>query len=403
MKKLLVLFLILSAVPVFAEDREMPPFAIPTARTTGMGGSFVAYTDTVFGLLVNPAAIMRVQQQSFFAFSPVLFDPMHIYGSLKSVWDVAVAAFGRDMDGLRDGIGALSNNRSTPLGFDLREFPLALAWVSDGLGIGLWNRFFMSPSLDGAETQQSLYGDVIMPIGFAMKILETNAQSIDIGITLKPFARVIVNGTLQDFAPGSDTPAIPLIAGTGFDIGLMYRWNVGLNIGFTLNDIITRGKTVYAFGSERGDDIYYVPFTMNLGAALDIKIGNFWKTAPGFLANTGIAIAVNWHNIANTLSKASGQRDYLLDMSAGIQITLLDLILLRAGMNEMQPAYGLGVNLGSVQIDAAYYKREFGAERGQISVPMLDLTVAFRQKAKEKNWLWAQQSIIGMIAGSDKL
>jgi len=402
MKKLLVLCLILSAVPVFAEKREMPPFAIPTARTNGMGGSYTAYTDTVFGLLVNPAAIMRVEQKSFFAFSPVLFDPMHAYGSLKSIGEVVVAAFGRDIDSLMDGIGALANNRRTPLGFDLREFPFALAWVADGLGVGLWSRFFMSPNLDGTETRQNLYCDVIMPIGFAMKILETDSQSVDVGITLKPFARVIVKGTLQNLGSG-DPLSLPLIAGTGFDLGFMYRLNFGLSVGFTLNDILTRGRTVYSFRGDGDDNIYYVPFTMNLGAAFDLKIGNFWKTAPRFLANTGIAVAANWNNIVNTLSKASDERDFLLDMSVGVQITLLDMLLVRAGMNELQPAFGLGVNLGSFQIDAAYYKREYGAERGQISVPMLDLTVAFRPGAQKRDWSWTQRSIVGMIAGSDNL
>jgi len=388
---------LLCAATAFAEDRKMPPVVIPTAASNGMGGSHIAYTDTVFALLVNPAAIMRVEQKSTFSLSPSLFNPKRAYDLAASMADIAIATYKGDYAALTGVMDVFSgDDDDTPVGFDLREFPFALAWVADGLGVGLWSRAFMEPSVGGAI---SLYGDVIMPIGFAMKILETNTQSVDVGITLKPFARVMVHGRKGEW----ENFSVPVIAGTGFDVGFMYRWDLGLNAGFTLSDIITRGKTVHALRGEEDDYSYYVPFTMNLGLAYDFKIGNFWADAPEFLGNTGIAFAVDWRDIANTFQQGDGRRDFLLDLSAGIEVTLFNMLMLRTGMNQLRPAYGIGVNLGLVQIDAAYYEKEFGTERGQLSAPMVDLTIAVRAKAKERNWSWTERSILGFIAKSDTL
>jgi len=398
MKRLLVVCLILCSVTVFPQDKKMPPFEIPTARTSGMGGSYAAYTDTVFALLVNPAAITRVGQKSIFGFSPALLNPKRasdIGSSLKNF---------DDLPGILDVFTG-----DTPVGFDLREFPFGFAWVSHGLGVGLWSRFFVDPNFAGSQQQLKLYGDVIMPVGFAVKFLETDTQSIDLGITVKPFARVIIQGELDpdilsaDGLDPLDSSSIPLIAGTGFDLGLMYRWNIGLNVGFTANDIFTRGRTVHALRGDKDDYVYYVPFTMNLGAAYDFKIGNFWTAAPGFLANTGVAFAVNLDDIGAVLSAGYDLQHFFMDyFRAGVQLSMFDMLVVSGGLRGILPTVGIGVNLGPVQIDAAYYEKRFADEQFA-SIPMLELTIAIRPKVKEIEWSWTRKSILGAITKSEKL
>jgi len=394
MKKLLVLCLILCSITVFPEDKEMPPFEIPTARSNGMGGNYAAYTDTVFALLVNPAAIMRVQQKSLFGFSPALLNPKRAYDVGSSMVDIVRDTFQGNYDALAGILDIFGGNDDAPAGFDLREFPLSFAWVSNGLGVGIWNRLFTNPDSAGTGTQINLYGDVIVPIGFAAKLLETGAHSIDVGITVKPFTRIIIQGNLDD--------SIPLIAGTGFDAGLIYRWDMGLNAGFTANDIFTRGRTVQALRGDKDDDIYYVPFTMNLGAAYNFMLGNFWISAPGFLANTGIALAVNLDDIGIILQPGFNPQDLLMNFRAGFQLYMFDMLFVSGGMRGIWPTAGLGVNLGLVQIDAAYYEKRFANEQAG-SIPMLELTVAIRLKAKEVEWPWAQRSILGVITRSANL
>jgi len=407
MRKLLVACLILCSVTVFPQDKEMPPFQIPTARTSGMGGSYTAYTDTVFGLLVNPASIMRVGQKSVFGFSPALLNPKRAYEVGSSLVDVARVAIKGDFDNLPDILGMFKGGvDDAPVGFDLREFPLGFAWVSNGLGVGLWSRVFVEPGFVGSQKQLKLYGDVILPVGFAIRFLETNTQSIDLGITVKPFARIILQGDLDpDILSGDgidpfDSFSVPIIAGTGFDAGFMYRWDIGLNIGFTANDIFTRGRTVYALRGDEDDYIYYVPFTMNFGIAYDFKIGNFAPAAPGWLADTGIAFAVNLDDVAHVFQPGYDPQDLLMDIRAGLQLSLFNVLVVSGGYREKLPTVGLGVNLGSTQIDVAYYKKRFPNEQ---PIPMVELTVAVRPKVKEIDWSWTRRSILGAITRSEKL
>jgi len=401
MKQLLVACLILCSVTLFPEDKEMPPFEIPTARTSGMGGSFAAYTDTVFALLINPAAIMRVGQKSIFGFSPALLNPQRAGDVGSSLADVGSAAVKRDFESLSGILDVFKGGNEPPAGFDLREFPFGFAWVSNGLGVGLWSRAFVEPNHAGSQKQLKLYGDVIMPVGFAVKFLETDTQSIDAGITVKPFARVIIQGELDqgtlsyEGLDHLDYYSIPLIAGTGFDLGLMYRWNAGLNVGFTANDIFTRGRTVHALRGDEDDNIYYVPFTMNIGAAYDFRIGNFWKSAPGFLANTGVALAVNLDDIGAVLGAGYDLQHFFMDyVRAGVQFSMFDMLVVSGGLRGILPTVGLGVNLGPVQIDAAYYEKRF-ADELFASIPMLELTVAIRPKVKQIEWSWTRRAIIG--------
>jgi hypothetical protein len=196
-----------------------------------------------------------------------------------------------------------------------------------------------------------------------------------------------------------DKMIIPMIVGAGFDIGFLYRWDIGLSAGLTFDDIVTRGSVVSAvLGNDK--NTYYVPFSMNLGLAYDFKIGTFWKNAPQFFADTGIAVTFDWRDIANTFQQDDyTRRNASLDIGIGLQITMLDMIKVRFGMNEMLPAVGLGVKIkDTVEIEMAYYGKELGLEPGQLSAPAIDLTIAVRPKAKERDWIWTRGSLVGLFS-----
>ena len=401
MKKLfLFAIVLLCASGIFAQT-AMPRLAIPTAQESGMGGSHVAYTDTVFALLVNPAATMRVEQRSFFAPSATLFSPQ----SSASLIDVIQRVINdNDLGALGDAADILNKqNGKVSLGFDIREFPLSIAWVADGFGFGLWNRIFVNPNIIGTKINFDVYGDIILPVGFAFKILEAGSHSLDAGLTLKPFVRVrahekmdVVEMTGDDADPLGSL-SVPLIMGAGFDMGFIYRWDVGFSAGLTFDDIVTRGGVVANYiGSD--SKTYYVPFSMNLGLAYDFKVGRFWETAPAFLEKSGFTFAIDWRNMTNAFQQDDySKRNAALDLGIGLQISLADMVKFRMGMNEMLPAVGLGFDFGPVEIDAAYYGKELGLEPGQLSTAALDLTLAVRPGAKKRDWPWTRNSLVGLI------
>ncbi|MCL2602813.1 MAG: hypothetical protein FWD91_08385, partial [Treponema sp.] len=64
-----------TVLPGFAESVRMVPLAVPSAASNGFGGHNTAFTDNVFSLLVNPAALVRTQQASVFVLAPSLYNP----------------------------------------------------------------------------------------------------------------------------------------------------------------------------------------------------------------------------------------------------------------------------------------------------------------------------------------
>jgi hypothetical protein len=399
MKKRTIFSIFLLAVlvfPVFAQREPMPSLAMPTAAASGFGGHHIAYTDNVFSLLVNPAAIVRTNQNSIFSLSASLFSPET---TLSMVGPAMKMAEG-DSSALNDMASALSqNNGKISLGFSINEFPLSIAWVANGFGFGLWNRTFVNLNIIGTDRLRTeIYEDVMLPIGFAFKIFDFGSMTLDAGVTLKPFLRIrsyesekvvdlIGGNAVNDFI---ENLSAPVIVGGALDLGLMYRWG-GLSAGFTFNDIFSMGRVMYNIKADETapDDTnsYYFPFTMNLGLAYELKLLGFM----------GLTFAADWHNIMNFFNQDDylNTRNFLLDFSLGAQLTLFKFVYVRVGMNEMLPAVGVGVHLGAIKIDAAYYGKEFGKEPGQLSTAVMELTISIRPEAKKRDWAWSRRPIFG--------
>ena len=400
MKKTAIVFILLVvflSFPVFAEKTAMPPITMPTVASNGFGGHHLAYTDNIFALLVNPAAIMRVQQKSFFTLAPSVFNPQSTLELSRSLADLAsgdTSALGNAADTLSKQKGKIA------LGFELREFPFSFAWVANGFGFGLWNRTFVNLNIVGTYLEANVFSDVMLPIGFAFKIFSFEKSSLDMGITVKPFARakaweeVKITDLIGDTNMFSDDLSIPIIVGGTFNVGLLYRWS-GFSAGFTFNDIFSRGRVVYEFnntGKEKDRNNYYIPFTMNFGVAYDIKLFRF----------LGLTLAADWHDIRNVfLQNDYLRRNWLLDLSAGFQLSLFNIVKFRVGMNELLPACGFGLDLGPVEIAIAYYGKEFGREPGQLSAAVLETSFAIRPGAKKRDWPWTRRSIVGLFSGKE--
>jgi hypothetical protein len=246
----------------------------------------------------------------------------------------------------------------------------------------------------------------MLPIGLAFKILDVEGHAVDAGITLKQFARIMASEKIEvlqaiqgDSANIIDSMSVPLIMGTGFDIGFLYRWDTGFSAGLTFDDIVTRGVVA---GNLQGDDpnSYYVPFSMNLGLAYDLRLGRFWPEAPGILSRSGVALVADWRDMTNIFQQDDySKRNAALDFSVGLQLSVTELFKLRMGMNEMLPAVGMGFDFGPIEIDAAYYGKELGLEPGQLSTSALDLTLAIRPGAKKREWPWTRRSLVGLFSG----
>jgi hypothetical protein len=389
MKKIIVLFLIFGALPAsFAED--MAPLAMPSTRGLGMGGTHVAYTDDVYSLFVNPAALQRANQRSVFEVSPAFVGPL--FGLI----DMARSARG-DLTGSL-GDFAKKTGGKIPIGFELRG-PLSVGYTANGLGFGFWNRVHEETTVIGTDIAASAYADLILNFGMSFGIVSLGNHEVDAGFVVKPFLRAKAGmdvTALDAIGGGLDNIIeefnVPLMAGAGFDLGFMYRFHKDLAVGMTIDDVYTGGSRIATlYGDDDGVSSYRVPATLNLGVAYTLQ------PIPWLL---GLAFMLDYRDVTNLFSAADyTKKNPILNLAFGTELSLFKFLKVRVGLNEMLPAVGIGLETKAFQFNVAIYGRELSNEPGGFSTYGLDLSIAVRPETKEKKWPWNSAPIVNSILG----
>jgi hypothetical protein len=394
MKKIAGLFLILGVLSsAFAED--MAPLMVSSTRSLGMGGTHVAYTDDVYALFVNPAALRRANQGSGFELSPAFV------GEMFALIDLATSA-GDDLTGAL-GDFAQDTGGKIPIGFDLRG-PVSVGYTANGLGVGLWNRVHLDASVIGTDINASALIDLILNYGMSFTILSLENHEVDAGFVVKPFlrAKADMEVTALDAIGGGldnifDEFNVPLIAGAGFDLGFMYRFRQDLSVGMTIDDIYTGGGRISTLvGDATGDSSYRVPATLNVGVAYALRP----------IPWLGLAFMLDYRDVTNLFQADDfTKRNPILNLGIGAEVSILQFLKLRLGLNEMLPAAGFGLTTNAFQFNAAIYGRELSNEPGGFSTYALDLSIAIRPETRKKAWPWSRpilNPILGIEAPVDR-
>jgi hypothetical protein len=334
--------------------------------------------------------MLRVEEWSFFSLSASLANPRAVSdaadslnrllfsqdGVLFSAAPVS-AALGKTAQSLR-----AQNGQPLALGLSFREFPLSIAWVVNGFGFALWSNTAVEAEISETAAKTTVYSDVLLPVGFAFKLIETEEHSLDGGFTLKPFVRVLVRENLSIdnlLNNTADNPATPVIAGGGLDLGFLYRWSGGFQAGLTFANVLSNGTVAANLTDTADNSAYYIPLAVNAGVSYTHRLSS----------DFAFTFAADWRDIG-----AAENRDARLNFGAGAEVSLFDKLYFRVGMNEMLPSAGAGIHLGVLKIDAAVYGREFGEKPGQLSTAAVDLSVSIRPRAEAKSWSWAETPLL---------
>ncbi|MDR1247894.1 MAG: hypothetical protein LBK63_01200 [Treponema sp.] len=390
MKKIAGLFLVFGVLSAsFAED--MAPLALSSTRSLGMGGAHVAYTDDVYALFVNPAALQRANQGSGFELSPAFVGPFF------DLLDLAGSA-GDDLTGSL-GDFAKETGGKIPLGIDLRG-PLSIGYTANGLGFGLWNRVHLDAAVIGTDIDASVLVDLILNYGMSFSVLSLENHEVDAGFVVKPFLRAkagMAVTALDAIGGGLDNMFdefnVPLIAGAGFDLGFMYRFHEDLSVGMTIDDVYTGGSRISTlYGDDDGVSSYRIPATLNLGVAYTLRP----------IPLLGLAFMLDYRDVTNLFQADDyTRRNPILNLAFGTELSILQFLKLRVGLNEMLPAAGAGFVAKAFQFNVAIYGREMSNEPGGFSAYGLDLSIAIRPETKKKSWPWSRpilNSLLGMPA-----
>jgi hypothetical protein len=394
MKKIAGLFLVLGVLSTsYAED--MAPLALSSTRSLGMGGTHVAYTDEVYALFVNPAALRRANQGSAFEISPAFVGP------LFDLIDLASSS-GDDLTGDL-GDFAKDTGGKIPLGIDFRG-PLSVGYTANGLGFGVWNRVHLDAAVIGTDIDASVLTDLILNYGMSFSVLSMGNHEVDAGFVVKPFLRAKADMavTALDAIGGGldnmfDEFNVPLIAGAGFDLGFMYRFHQDLSVGMTIDDVYTGGGRISTlYGDDNGVSSYRVPATLNLGVAYTLRP----------IPWLGLAFMLDYRDVTNLFyADDYTRKNPILNLGFGTELSILQFLKLRFGLNEMLPAAGLGLAAKAFQFNVAIYGRELSNEPGGFSTYGLDLSIAIRPETKKKDWPWGRpilNSVLGIAAPVDR-
>jgi hypothetical protein len=410
MKKIIALLLVLCSFSafIFAEDVPMSALTLGSTRSNGFGGPHVAYTNDIYSLFVNPAALMWSNQGSILEISAALTGPLDKLledDNLKTLMDT-VKSMGGDSGDMGDSLKSLSAimpDGRMPIGLNMRG-PISMGYTANGLGLGLFSNISVDASVVGEGIDAKVYGDVMFNFGMAFNILRLKNHEVSAGFVLKPFARVMGELGLKatSLVGGGDAMdallddvAIPLIAGGGADLGLQYRWREDLVVGFAVNDVYTAGVKVYdIYGVSNPDVLYRVKPAYNVGLSYTFRLSKAWESAPKALQSFYIAGMADWHNIQNVFTWDDfSHRNPILDISAGAELGLFNFLKLRVGLNEMLPSVGFGFEPGFFKLNFALYGKELGNEPGQLTTMAAEFSLAFRPNTKKKSFGFAQPII----------
>jgi hypothetical protein len=399
---LVLVFVCLSAA-LSAEEHRMAPLIFPSAAENGLGGSHVAYSSDIYSLFVNPAALQWANEGSIMELSFAFIGPLDKFVKSGSKLFSAVGDmqdnFG-DSGGSGNPFGPLLDiidGGKLPLGLDMRG-PFSVGYIANGLGFGLFNRTFVDARIIGLNVSVMAYEDIMFPAGMSFNVLRLKDHELAAGFVLKPYVRLMADlrmNALDLVGDGDflkDTP-IPVLAGMGSNLGLLYRFKRDLAAGLTVDDLYTfGGKIADINGATEG--IFRVPLSVNLGVSYTFRLANFWESAPRPLQSAYAAAMLDWRGLNNVFTWNDRlHRNPILDLGIGLEFGFFNFLKLRMGLRDMLPMVGLGLEPRVFKFNIALYGKELGSEPGINSTMGLDISFALRLDTKRKIWPWSRPFI----------
>jgi len=364
-------------VPLAAEPIKLSPVSPVSPRLAAMGGPHAAQASGIDALFENPAG--------FASEDTVLSAAALAFNFSGPVFDIANLFFsGGDpiasIPSILDPAGRLY------VGLELAG-PISFGFVGKGLGFGIFNGTAVKIDAISLLNASLLAGeDILIAGGYAHRISLEGGHAIDLGIMPKAFIRAqfLKNGTIEDLmntvlSPADLLGATPfrIVSGIGVDAGARWTSPFGLALGIAARDAYSPAMvSEYASFGDYQASPSSSP-VMGLVPA-DISVGLLYALPFRFLSDVGLGVNVmlDYRDLLNLFEPLP--RNAILNLSAGLELALLDILFVRGGIREALPSAGLGLDLSWFAVNLAMYGRELGMEPGTRPVFNLALSFDFR-------------------------
>jgi len=356
-------------------------FSAPSARMAALGGPHAASVSGIDSIFENPAGF--ASERTEFSVSSLVLN------ASGPIFDIAGLAVGEP--------GQLMSNLPSLFDAGGRFFaqadilgPLSFGYTGKGLGFGLFNRTvatvnaasLLSVSYDVSE-------EVMLAGGYAYRVVIGDRTTIDLGLMPKGFIKAGIGSTMSldevmalaiDPASALDSP-FTMISGVGFDVGVLWSFDRVISVGLVARDayspaMVTTYESFGAFaaspaGAKVGESTYVVvPADLSFGVAYQPRF-----TVLDVLG-ADLLFLIDYVDILDLL--ATVPRNPILNVWMGVELTLLDVLSLRAGVKDALPTAGFGIDLSAFSFSLSMYGKELGIEPGARPVYNLLVALDFR-------------------------
>jgi hypothetical protein len=376
-----ILMTLLSCICLSAQVIE-DPLAFSNARLSSLGGSHAALADDIMTLFDNPAG--------FRSFDFQLLISQLTVGLAGPIFDITNAIIqaggGADLTKNPAFLTLLSN---TVTRIEIAG-PISFAYVGDGIGLGIFNWGNLGYQSVGPLAIETTFSENFLIIGGYSFRIELPAQNyIDIGASLKAFYRgkSVSSKSDPEFINALSDPGSLIMGGNftqsiggGADVGILYSLGKYISVGVVARNAYTPSmRTPYntlsdffagtgALPAEYG----IVPLDLSCGLKISPPLGVL-----GFYISD-LMLLLDYTDMLDIYTHPATARNWFLHINAGLELKLLDVLSIRGGMSGGLFAGGLGLNLGSFQIDASMFGTEESIEPGTRPVYNFILSLAFR-------------------------
>jgi hypothetical protein len=332
--------------PVFAWDGAFfDLFQVPfSPREAALGGNHAAQADDISTLQSNAAGFRSVP--------PAL-----------SIGATSVSLYNGPIDS--SGVGSTVDIFG----------PLAIAYVGNGLGFGLFSDLNANTLIYGPYpgARSVVTENLVAIAGYAFRIpLPDQWQStLDLGFSLPFFfaARSITNQDVRGLFASLITPLdfvlnqpFKIAAGVSAEFGILYVWNNTFSVGIAGRNLAITSWELYPTLADylQGG----TPSLTTTPLPLDISVGIRWSPPIKNLARSidGFTLLADYNDIFDFLIYPPGATNPLLHLGLGMEITLLRVVKIRAGFFQLLPSGGLSLDLSFFTLDFAVFGRELSRQ-----------------------------------------
>lgn len=378
MKRILALSAALACALSGLSAQTVDAFLPLSARMAALGGPHAASASGLDALFENPAGFAA--DEEYLSVSSVVVHPA------GPVFDLASLMVSGGASGLVSGLSSLLDAKGR-LYVDLDLLgPLAFGFVGKGLGFGIYNRTqatINAASLFSASL--SLTEEAFLAGGYAHRFTLGDGSTLDAGIMPKGFVKagVSLSGSLADLmavvaVPDALLSGCPFVVTSGLGLDAGVKWTKGGFAAALVGRDAFSPALVTMYTSF--NDFTASPSTSKVGASetvlvpADLSLGVAYEPSFPLLERLGadVLILADYRDLLDLF--ADIPRNPILNASLGLELTLLDILSLRAGLYDALPSAGFGIDLTFCTFSLAMYGKELGLDPGVR--PVYNLIVA---------------------------